>query len=211
MTEWLRSRSALEAIYVACLFGGYVILWSVKRVRQRRDTGHDPHVLGNTDNQLQRYFAQLMRALTGVVVLLFIGHAAGLDDRWGLRRVAALDSRWLDHLGLAIGLVGLALCHAAQVAMGASWRVGIDETEASPLVTRGLFRYVRNPTYLGLFLMNGGLWLIWPSCAVAAYVLAFTLAIEMQVRSEEEHLLAMHGAVYRRYMERTKRYLPGIY
>jgi protein-S-isoprenylcysteine O-methyltransferase Ste14 len=84
----------------------------------------------------------------------------------------------------------------------------IDEEARPPLVTSGVYRYVRNPTYAGLFALNGGLWLIWPTPAVAAFALAFYLLIEMQVRCEEEYLLRAHGEEYRRYAAQVGRYVP---
>lgn len=49
--------------------------------------------------------------------------------------------------GLVISLAGIALVLAAQAAMGASWRIGVDETERTELVTHGLFGRVRNPAF----------------------------------------------------------------
>ena len=80
-------------------------------------------------------------------------------------------------------------------------RLGVD----------GIFGLCRNPTYVGLFAMNGGLWLIWPTAAVAAYFLFFFVIMEVQVRAEEEHLLKTHGHEYEQYLRRSARYFPGIY
>ncbi len=201
----------VEPLYVTALFVCYLALWSTKRRRQRRQTGHDPDVMSKATDRLQQYLYRVTKLLTGFLVLLIAVHAIGLEDAWALRRLRILDSRWADHLGLAVGASGLLLCWIAQATMGASWRVGIDEGQKVELVTTGIFGYIRNPTYLGLFLLNGGLWLIWPTSAVASFVLLFAFFIEVQVRCEEEHLLRVHGDAYRRYLAGTKRYLPGMY
>lgn len=198
-------------VYAAILFGGYLALWTVKRYRQRRVTGEDPEVFGEATDRLQQYFARVTKVLTGAVVLLLIVHAVGPNDVWGFRRLTPLDAPWVDHLGLAVGLGGLVLCYVAQTTMGTSWRVGIDEENRTPLVTTGIFGYVRNPTYLGLFLVNAGFWLIWPTCTVATFGLLFGFFLETQVRCEEQHLLTDHGDAYQRYLTRTKRYFPGVY
>jgi len=200
-----------ELASVAALFGGYLALWSIKRRRQRRATGRDPEIMGRATDRLQRYFSSVTRALTLGVIALIALHALGRDDWWGLVRLAPLDQRWADWLGLATGLCGLLLCGVAQLTMGSSWRVGIDERQRTELVTGGIYAYLRNPTYLGLFLLCCGFWLIWPSCAVATWGLIFVFFLEIQVRCEEQHLLELHGETYRRYLALTWRYLPGLY
>ncbi len=148
--------------------------------------------------------------LTAIAVLLIVAH--GLDLPFaGFRRLPSLGEGLIDHVGFAVGILGLAICALAQRTMGQSWRVGIDEVRRTDLVTRGIFRYVRNPTYLGLNLVNVGFWLIWPTAAVAIFVLTFSIVMEIQVRCEEVHLLCLHGEAFRAYRNRTWRYLPWIY
>lgn len=52
----------------------------------------------------------------------------------------------LQGIGALAALVGITGTWAAQVAMGASWRVGVDPDERTDLVVSGLFRLVRNPS-----------------------------------------------------------------
>lgn len=44
-------------------------------------------------------------------------------------------------------MVGIAATLYAQIAMGNSWRIGVDPTERTTLVTNGPFALVRNPTF----------------------------------------------------------------
>ncbi len=200
----------LESAYVLVLFGGYLALWRIKRSAQRRTTGLDPEVFGRATDSLQRFFNTMTKVLTGVVVIIIATHSVRLDLP-GVRPAPELDLRVLDHVGLLVGLVGLTLCGIAQRTMGASWRVGIDEEHRTELVTVGIYRVIRNPTYLGLFLVDAGLLLIWPTCGVSLFVLAFYLMLEVQVRCEEQHMLRLHGDVYRDYLKRSWRYVPGVY
>jgi protein-S-isoprenylcysteine O-methyltransferase Ste14 len=113
--------------------------------------------------------------------------------------------------GFGVGLIGLSLCLYAQIKMGSSWRVGIDEKVKTQLITTGFYKLIRNPTYLGLFLLNIGVWLIWPTWTIFLLNLLFYLFLEIQVRCEEDYLSAVHGEQYNEYKKRTKRYLPFIY
>ena len=92
-----------------------------------------------------------------------------------------------------------------------SWRVGIDESSKEELITSGLFRLVRNPTYLGLFLLNFGVWIIWPTHLVSYLNIVFVLLFEIQVRCEEDFLEKLYGEEYLQYKKNSYRYLPFIY
>ena len=64
---------------------------------------------------------------------------------------------------------------------------------------------------LGLFLLNSGIWLLWPTWTVFLFNVLFVLFLEIQVRCEEDFLVARHGDVYVEYKQKTKRYFPFIY
>ena len=82
---------------------------------------------------------------------------------------------------------------------------------ASALVTRGIFRFLRNPMYVGLVLAVAGLAILLASdwMLVMTVLLAVTLHVGV-VRREERYLEAKFGDAYRRYSERVPRYgWPG--
>ena len=57
-------------------------------------------------------------------------------------------------IGAAISLAGIAIMVFAQWQMGTAWRFGVDESERTDLVTRGLYSLARNPIYSGVFLFG---------------------------------------------------------
>ncbi len=76
------------------------------------------------------------------------------------------------------------------------------------LVTAGLYRYSRNPMYLGLLLLLFGaaLWLGNP--ANVFVLLLFLLFITLfQIKPEEEILCEKFGSDYRHYCEKVRRWL----
>ena len=66
-------------------------------------------------------------------------------------------------LGALIVVAGICGALLAQLAMGDSWRVGVDESETTELVTTGLFAWVRNPIFSFVLLSLAGLLLLVPN------------------------------------------------
>jgi protein-S-isoprenylcysteine O-methyltransferase Ste14 len=113
--------------------------------------------------------------------------------------------------GVAVMLLGVALTLHAQVTMGASWRVGVDPSEATELVTAGPFALVRNPIFTAMLTALLGLVLAVPTFTACMGLLAALVGIEMHVRIvEEPYLLRVHGERYRAYAARAGRFVPGI-
>jgi protein-S-isoprenylcysteine O-methyltransferase Ste14 len=112
-------------------------------------------------------------------------------------------------LGWATLSAGLVAVVVAQVTMGTSWRIGIDQSPTA-LVTRGLFSFVRNPIFSGMVLMLAGVTLVAPSLFMALLTVEAACVVAVQARLEEAHLARLHGDVYRAYAGRVGRFLPGI-
>jgi protein-S-isoprenylcysteine O-methyltransferase Ste14 len=121
------------------------------------------------------------------------------------------DVFYFDVAGFFIGVAGLMLCRIAQSIMGKSWRVGIDAETESRLITNDIYKYIRNPTYTGLFMLFAGVWLIFPTVLFTIWIIVFFLLLEVQVRCEEEYLLQVHGEKHVQYSQGTKRYIPWLY
>jgi protein-S-isoprenylcysteine O-methyltransferase Ste14 len=127
-------------------------------------------------------------------VLLFVGLVAALAAP--LLELAGVLAPWPPlarpgwrALGLACGGAGFALTLAAQLQMGASWRVGVDVRERTELVTSGLFRFVRNPIFSAMLLALAGLALLVPN-SVSLLALVSSLAGPIRCAARGAHLRA---------------------
>jgi protein-S-isoprenylcysteine O-methyltransferase Ste14 len=99
----------------------------------------------------------------------------------------------------------------AQGAMGASWRIGVDDSERTDLVTDGLFRWIRNPIFTGMAAVSAGVVLMTPTLIAVLGLICLIAAVQIQVRVvEEPYLRRVHGAPYFRYMAAAGRFLPRI-
>lgn len=121
------------------------------------------------------------------------------------------DARAGYAIGIALTVVGIAGTLWAQLAMGNSWRIGVDRAARTALISRGPFRWVRNPIFTWMTFASAGLVLLAPNALALASLAALLVALEIQVRAvEEPYLLRTHGEAYRRYAGATGRFLPGI-
>ena len=132
---------------------------------------------------------------------------------WGLARTAApLDVSYGLRVGVAVVLLALGL--ASAVSGFVTFRregANIDPHKidrGDVLVTRGIYRWTRNPMYLGATLVL---------CGYAAYLgrsisaigpLCFVAFItRFQILPEERAMLAKFGARYEDYRHATRRWL----
>ncbi len=110
--------------------------------------------------------------------------------------------------GLLIGGLGLTISFAAH---GQFKKVGTTLypfSQPGKLVTGGLFRYTRNPMYLGLTVFLIGVWLLLDSLLPGAVVISFLLMADRWYSAyEERQLLAVFGAAYAAYQARTPRWI----
>src|SRR6187549_39004 len=191
---------ALYAVWLALAFGVRVVV----QVRRTGSTG----VRG-----LDRDAAPL-EWLAGAIFVasLLTAAAAPLLALLGASEpVGALDGVVAHATGVALAAAGIVGTFVAQLAMGDSWRIGVESEERTELVTDGLFALVRNPIYSAMIPTVLGLALMVPSPVALIALAGLGLALELQVRVvEEPFLLRAHGASYARYAARVGRFVPGI-
>jgi protein-S-isoprenylcysteine O-methyltransferase Ste14 len=148
--------------------------------------------------------------LFGVAVVVGV-LAPVLDVTDALEPIGAIDGPGAHAAGLVLFGFGLAATLYAQLAMGESWRIGVDESERTTLVTGGPFAVVRNPIYAAMIPTSLGLTFMVPNVVAFIGFAALVLALEIQVRLvEEPYLRAAHGQAYRSYAARTGRFAPGV-
>ena len=125
--------------------------------------------------------------------------------------IDALDGAAGHLAGAVLAVAGIGATLYAQIAMGSSWRIGVDETERTDLVTTGPFGVVRNPIFAAMLPTSLGLTLLVPSVVALIGFAALVFALELQTRAvEEPYLLRTHGDAYADYAARVGRFVPGL-
>jgi protein-S-isoprenylcysteine O-methyltransferase Ste14 len=109
--------------------------------------------------------------------------------------------------GAALMGIGAVVAVVAQRQMGKAWRVGVRAGDAPLFVTAGLFRFSRNPIFVGMIAMAlgaalaAGVWWGWAAAIV------FAVACHIQIGIEEAHLERAFGAYYDAFRRSTPRWL----
>lgn len=109
-------------------------------------------------------------------------------------------------LGIFIAGLGAMLAFAAQMSMGSSWRVGVVPGATGELVSGGLYRFSRNPTFIGQFLLLAGVGFAIPSVPTLIATFLFLWSAAAQVRSEEAALRQSLGQAYEHYLVSVPRW-----
>jgi len=110
--------------------------------------------------------------------------------------------------GLLPGSLGLITCLTAQRQFKKIGTTLYPFSRPEKLVIDGLFRYTRNPMYLGLTIFLTGVWVLLGSLSPGVIVAAFLLIADRWYIAHEEHqLLAVFGAEYIAYQTKTPRWI----
>lgn len=189
------------------LFGvWFIVIFVIRSLVQKHQTGDSgirPGAFAEDASTVERaVYVLLIVAFAGAIGAP-IAAMAGFDPIW--------DSNLFRWLGLMVVLVGIGLTYGAQVGMGSDWRIGIDRTEVTGLVTSGVFGLVRNPIFTAMIFTALGFAAMVPNVIAVVAVVCLIVAIELQVRYvEEPHLRRLHGPAYDQYAAEVGRFVPAI-
>lgn len=118
-----------------------------------------------------------------------------------------MDRDFISILGLLGISLGIVFFIVAAITMKNSWRVGIDKSTKSKLITEGIYRYSRNPAFVGFYLMFIGLFFVYMDIITCIIMLLNIYAMNRLVSEEEKHLEESFGDEYIIYKKKTPRYL----
>jgi protein-S-isoprenylcysteine O-methyltransferase Ste14 len=143
------------------------------------------------------------------LISIALAYAPAYCDRANIWTIDGDAVRWI---GVALFALGGALRLWPVFVLGHRFSGLVAIQTGHRLVTSGVYRVIRHPSYLGLLVSSVGWALAFRSgvgLALAALLLAPTVA---RIRAEERLLAQAFGAEYEAYRARTRsKLLPGIY
>jgi len=114
-------------------------------------------------------------------------------------------------VGLALFVIGLTIMLVGQITLWRNYSGTVVIRENHQLITHGIYRFTRNPMYLGLIMVVTGL----PVYVASLYGFLTSLAlipiVLNRIRLEEILLSEEFQDAYQKYKETTKKLIPFIY
>lgn len=110
----------------------------------------------------------------------------------------------LPLLGLFLMIFGLIFTIVSMAGLG--FKKSCGQTVDS-LAILGFYKYSRNPQIVFYGFVIIGYALLWPSWSGIIWIVLYFIIAHIMVKTEEIHLLRVHGKEYRRYCEQTPRYI----
>ncbi len=130
------------------------------------------------------------------------------DDRHDFLTLGGDGLRWF---GVVLFALGSALRLWPVVALGDRFSGLVAIQPDHELLTKGLYRFIRHPSYLGLMIASLG-WALAFRSGLGVLITALTLApLLARIKAEEKLLQSHFGAEYDAYRARTWRIIPGFW
>jgi len=132
-----------------------------------------------------------------------------VDRLWGLAKFIPAS---LVILAVVMSLFAIVLGISARNALGQAYSPRGAAQEQPHLIRQGPYQWIRHPLYLAAILWCIGWPLFLKSIFGSLMALAFIIpALRIRINDEEQELVHVLGADYRKYQEKTWRLLPFIY
>ncbi|HEY9092260.1 isoprenylcysteine carboxylmethyltransferase family protein [Parasphingorhabdus sp.] len=175
---------ALIVIFLASLWRGRSVA---------RSTGNSARAFGSAKGK------QRLSGLAFAISIIVLAIASALAAMQPVTKFA-----WV---GALLAVAGAVMVIVSQIQMGRAWRVGVREGDAPLFVRHGLFRFSRNPIFVGMIIIglsiavSANIWWAWVA------LLTFALACHAQVRIEETHLSKSFGIAYEHFCSDVPRWI----
>lgn len=121
--------------------------------------------------------------------------------------------RYSLFIGAALMIAGILIIFSSVRVLKSFRWMGRDiygvAKEKDGLVTEGIYKYVRHPTYVGFILLFYGFFFVFPLIIIFITVISYHIYTQfIHSRVEETHLTEKFGDEYTQYMKRTPGFIP---
>ena len=113
---------------------------------------------------------------------------------------------WLTVISHVTAIAGLLLIFFSLINLGRSTSLGVPN-EATAFKNTGLYRFSRNPMYLGFHLLALAAVLLTAHPAIAVLGIYSSIVYHFIIKGEEKFLKERFGKTYTDYQSRVRRYI----
>lgn len=116
--------------------------------------------------------------------------------------------QWVRWIGFLSGITGVSVFILSMLTMRDNWKTGVSRTDHTSLITTGIYRFSRNPAFLGFDLVYFGFLLMFFNRYLLLSTFFAALMLHLQiVNVEEDFLLETFGDAYLSYRKSVHRYI----
>ncbi|MCL2172877.1 MAG: isoprenylcysteine carboxylmethyltransferase family protein [Candidatus Bathyarchaeota archaeon] len=194
-------------IFAIVLLSAFYIIYFIKMLLLKRQniTGN---ILGKGQKPKEKaHFETILRTVT--ILGVPIKFVSVIWDKllWSLPTLPTIREN-----GLILMLFGVVVFLLAVTAMKNNWRAGYNYEQNTQLVTNGIYKFSRNPAFVGFDLIYIGCALAFPNILNITLTLLVVTLFHIQILGEEEFLSKKFGQQYLEYKIKVNRYItiPGL-
>ena len=117
---------------------------------------------------------------------------------------------WLRWVGTGLGVLAIVLGSLSHRTLDVNFTPTLRTLSDHQLVTHGIYRWIRHPLYTSFFVLFTAAFLISTNWLIGVLGVCYSMLVIDRVRHEEAMLINAFGEAYRRYMQRSGRFLPRL-
>lgn len=178
-----------------------VVFYSIyigKMILQRRKGIQTDQIARNKQKGRVFYIELVMKIATYIVVAIEVVSIFTVKPR---------IPQTLLICGVILGFAGDIFFAMAVIAMKDSWRAGIAENDETEMITNGIYKFSRNPAFLGFDCVYVGIVLMFFNFPLLIFSLIAMVTLHLQILQEEQYLSKVFGDSYVNYKNKVSRYV----
>ena len=184
----------LMAIFILAVF--YAIYFGKMIIQKKK--GITTHQIGKRKEKKLHTVETLMSVATFSVVIIQL---LSIFFDWNIMPSGARFT------GFCIAGIGDIFFLISVVYMKDSWRAGIPEKDKTKLVTDGIYKFSRNPAFVGFDFMYIGILLMFFNIGTLLFSLFSIVMLHLQILQEEKYMAKTFGEEYLEYKKKVFRYI----
>lgn len=184
----------LMAIFILAVF--YAIYFGKMIIQKKK--GITTHQIGKRKEKKLHTVETLMSVATFSVVIIQL---LSIFFDWNIMPSGARFT------GFCIAGIGDIFFLISVTYMKDSWRAGIPEKDKTKLVTDGIYKFSRNPAFVGFDFMYIGILLMFFNVGTLLFSLFSIVMLHLQILQEEKYMAKTFGEEYLEYKKKVFRYI----
>lgn len=176
----------------------FYVAYFIKLIGQKR-RGIKTNQLGHGTKSRRTIIIELQLKIMSMFIVVAMVASVVLDT-------ARFTEQVIRSLGLILFAIGIYLFITAMVTMKDSWRAGIPSEEKTTMISSGIFRFSRNPAFLGFDLTYIGVCLAFGNLVLFIIATITIITLHLQILEEEKFLENTFKEEYLTYKRKVGRY-----